>query len=256
MNGNLTIDSAGIIDVSVKGLKGGANGSIFGNKGETYDNQENIVAGTDNDLELGSGGSYGGKGSWSWADNQIKTLVNQPYGLLEDPIWLGAGGSGLPGGNGGGKIYINAVQVILNGTLKANGQDGTEGGGGSGGSVKIEVGTLSGTGLIQSKGGSAGHGAPACCILSGAGSGGRITIYYDELSLPEENIQAFGGEKIGDISTSGAAGTIYLKKTSDTNGKLLLNNGNIPTNQETPLSFSNLKYLKFIKNHQFSQRGN
>ena len=126
INGILNINSGGEINTNGKGLKGGGNNSAFGNKGETYDNLGNIISGTDNYFELGSGGAYGGQSAWVWFGNQIRTLENEPYGLLENPIWLGAGGSGIPGGNGGGKIHITATQIVLEGNILANGLDGSQ----------------------------------------------------------------------------------------------------------------------------------
>jgi hypothetical protein len=90
-----------------------------------------------------------------------------------DPGSGGAGDSGSLGGAGGGYISIRASgAVTINGIITANGSNGvSNAGGGSGGGVFIQCGSLLGNGTIQANGrnSSGGNG--------GGGSGGRIAIY-------------------------------------------------------------------------------
>ncbi len=82
------------------------------------------------------------------------------------------------GGAGGGAIRITATgSVVVNGKISANGLDGqasgaTSGGGGAGGSVWIEADSLSGSGLIEARGGSAAD----VQYQGGGGGGGRVVV--------------------------------------------------------------------------------
>ena len=85
----------------------------------------------------------------------------------------GGGGSGYTGGaggDGGGAILLYAEEIIINGAIKVNGDNGGRGpdngvyssgggGGGSGGSIKLSSCTLTaGSGaVIQAKGGNGGQ---------------------------------------------------------------------------------------------------
>jgi hypothetical protein len=105
------------------------------------------------------------------------------------------------------------------------------GGGGSGGAIWIDAGSLVGTGgQISAKGGASASG--------GAGGGGRIAVYYDTLSLSTENIRAGGGMSGAGASAklNGGAGTVYLQSRSAVSGDLILDNGGVVTDQSTPLS--------------------
>lgn len=78
-----------------------------------------------------------------------------------------------------------------------------EGGGGAGGSIWLDVGSLAGSGMISANGaGSDQH---------GAGGGGRIAIYYATNAFTG-NVRAYGGTP-GDWTNhkTGGAGTIYWK---------------------------------------------
>ena len=113
----------------------------------------------------------------------------------------------LLGGQGGGAIHLNVSGTfILNGTLSADGANGEAGnyfgntgaaGGGSGGAVWIQAGTLSGNGLIHANGGSS--------EFAGGGAGGRITFDYTTSSF-SGTAQAYGG---AGVTQSGGPGTIY-----------------------------------------------
>ena len=189
----LEIDSTSSIDVSERGypVESGPGGAIF----------------------YRAGGSYGGRGA-----NENGGVENT-YGDFAQPNEPGSGG-GEPGGydhggSGGGMVHIHATTLIVNGTIKANGQDGygtggTSGGGGSGGAIYIEVGSISGTGTISTNGGGA-------TLWGGGGGGGRVAIYYTNASGYDfDQVTAYGG--IGDAGqANGAPGTVYLQQGTPAN---------------------------------------
>ncbi|MEK7369085.1 MAG: hypothetical protein AABZ62_05415, partial [Planctomycetota bacterium] len=77
----------------------------------------------------------------------------------------------------------------------------------------------------------------------GSGGGGRITIYYDILSLPVANVIASGG-KSAYFTTydnrypqyNGGAGTAYLKNKAAQYGDLIINNNGISTYSTTTIA--------------------
>lgn len=75
--------------------------------------------------------------------------------------------------------------------------------GGSGGSVLITTHILEGGGTIAANGGT---GSTYSTFLGGSGSGGRIAVYFDDMSSYLGAISAFGGS----TDPMGGPGTIYL----------------------------------------------
>ena len=83
-------------------------------------------------------------------------------------------------------------------------------------------------GAIRANGGSA---APD----SGGGSGGRIAISYDAMTLLDTNVLAMGGSAGSPSSDRpGAAGTVYLKNNAQAYGDLIIDNGGLWTTVATP----------------------
>ena len=123
--------------------------------------------------QTGGGGGHGGYGGASLSNalggNVISDLVTQPTSPGNRG---GAGFQNLAGGNGGG-----AFELAVNGTLRVDGKISADGvvstglnsGGGSGGSVWLSVGTLSGTGTISANGGAGNN-------VGGGGGGGRVAV--------------------------------------------------------------------------------
>lgn len=130
---------------------------------------------------------------------------------------------GYAGGNGGGAIRIVTQNLAINGSLTSDGVIGAGGGAGSGsgGSIWITTTSLSGSGLISAVGGPA---ASAGCT-AGAGAGGRIAVYYDTYTF-NGTLTAVGGLNPSGTGYGGGAGTIYMKSTTQINGKLYVRNGN------------------------------
>jgi len=164
--------------------------------------------------QRGMGGSYGGKGG--------KNATSSIYGSLTQPTDLGSGGGGnpegvacfySPAGTGGGSIILKInKEMILEGNISADGQDGHSSpcwgcgavAGGSGGSVYITTENLKGSGTIKTNGGNSYMGA-------GAGGGGRIAIYGDRINF-SGIIESIGGQNQNYSNYSGQEGTIYFSQ--------------------------------------------
>jgi hypothetical protein len=170
-----------------------------------------------------SGGSYGGRGGDYFG------VSGATYGDALRPVEAGSGGiSGAPT-RGGGRIQLTADELLLNGTLCANG--GSGGGdytsGGSGGGILLQVATVAGNGIVQANGGEPfSTGSQG----GGAGGGGRIALYCDDDSaFAPQAIEAGGGYR----NVVGGAGTIYLERTG-TPGLLRLDNREHATSEAIP----------------------
>ena len=158
----LEIDATSSIDVTAKGYPGNGRGDNNSSRGRTIGNATGSSRG---------GGSYGGRGG---------DLSNGVYGDYRDPNHLGSGGGGNnSGGAGGGLVRITADTLVVDGAVRANGGLGGAGigsssGNGSGGGVRIDTRILSGDGVISAEGGEESS--------RQGGGGGRIAIYYQDIS--------------------------------------------------------------------------
>lgn len=147
-----------------------------------------------------AGGSYGGQGGCAGPD--------KPYGSLFTPSHLGSGGGGNLGGAGGGFVEVNVGRNIhVDGNFKTYGEDaqGSNSGGGSGGSILIKAFNFSGHGVLDASGG---DGMGTGC----GGSGGRIAAHIGFQNNFGGLYLAHGGK--GGSSTNhtlsdGGPGTIY-----------------------------------------------
>ena len=157
-----------------------------------------------------SAGSYGGLGG------TYLGTTNPVFGSEHQPVDFGVGGNGDNGKtHGGGAIKIIADQLILNGIINADGEQFNtfwySQGGGSGGSVFLDVGTLTGTGLIQTNGGSG-----FTFAGGGGGGGGRIAVHYNSTDFDlVNNIINVGGVCKPLFGEQGQPGTIYTKLKSE-----------------------------------------
>lgn len=185
VTGILFVDSTGSIDVSRKGYLSGL---------------------TDGNLPVptalgSSGGSLGGRGG---GRNGVSP---ETYGDPLDPDEPGGGGPIFPrepaGTAGGGVIRIHAGTLLLNGSVVADGLSRwPQGGSGAGGSIFLDVDTLSGTGRASACGGYSWSG--------GTGGGGRIAVYYRNLDgFDPTRIQAAGNNTAPD-GVTGQPGTVHL----------------------------------------------
>lgn len=198
LTGDLTVESGASIDATGRGF--GPN--------VTYPNE--VGVGTDGGgSHLGMGGN--GRGS--------------TYGSVYFPAESGAGGgSSSRGRRGGGVVYLEAVNVRIDGDILANGEPSGDfyARGAAGGSIWIDAaGIVSGSGSVQA-GGSTSNGGQY-----GSGGGGAIAIYHHGLSSTlANNVYTYGG----DNHRRGGAGSIYLHGPTSVYGDLQVDNSTIAGN--------------------------
>ena len=179
------------------------------------------------------------------------------YGNPLQPFELGASGSYTDGTwrstAGGGRLKLKVLGTLsVDGSIKADGQDLSSPNpfymGGSGGSVHIESSSLTGTGTISANGANT-NGSTANCA---GGGGGRMAIYYDQLggvfassATLFSKLQVYGGLcSTSVVANNGAAGTLFLKASTQSFGDLVINNNGIVTStySTTPLNVPALSY--------------
>ncbi|MFA6028047.1 MAG: DUF2341 domain-containing protein [Patescibacteria group bacterium] len=210
---------AGAIDVSSKGYISGY-GTGKGTNGNTS-----------------GGGGYGGTGGDGYSG-----AGGSSYGSVTAPVDLGCGGGtyccGDSRGGGAARLTVEG-EATISGHIHADGGNHTSlGAGGSGGSIYLSVGTLSGAGTVTV------NGATGNSNAYGDGGGGRIAIYYDTDNSSSITKQAYGGNYGGTSTHFGGAGTIYIKdNTAVTDTVIIDNNSKDSTGQvgdfyigKTPLS--------------------
>jgi len=209
---NVEVKVGGAINVNGRGYGGNAGPGNGGEAGSPL---------------TGAGAGYGGLGGMS----STNAIGGAAYGLFEQPTDLGSGGgvgyAGV-GGAGGGAIKIVAGGVIIiNGSVSADGADGTNSrsGGGSGGSVWVTAQNLVGSGTVTAHGGA---GEP---VHGGGGGGGRIAIQCDA-NYFTGTMAAHGG--LG--AKNGGAGTVFTKLTTQNRLLVVDNGGRSGTN--TPVAVS------------------
>lgn len=158
----------------------------------------------------GSGAGHGGHGG----DGDAQATEGPYYGVALEPTQKGSGGgrgysARVAGGNGGGVIDLAVHgEVLHDGVIRANGNNGAVGssrggGGGAGGSVRMKTHLLGGNGSFQALGGAGGN----TTYRGGGGGGGRIAVYSDErtLTAPQNSSVAGGAGHQG-----GQAGTLVF----------------------------------------------
>ncbi len=225
------VDETSSIDVSARGYRGG---NRDGNP-----RCEGLTLGALPGATSSAAGAYGGFGAA--ADG----TTNPPYGQPGQAVHLGSGGGcgpyGRDGGNGGGRISIEASDsVVVHGRVAADGglaDPDYQPGGGSGGSISIRTSMLRGAGTITANGAGPELG----------GGGGRIAIRYDSLGQPGDdlaglrNVTAFGGRG---SRARGSAGTVLVQRTDQVYGDLYVDDG---MNGETSGVWTPLTTLGFGK---------
>ena len=214
-------------------------GSSISADGKGYGSDSGPGAGQSGSGQFSSGGGGGGYGGSGGASNG---QGGSTYGSVTEPVDLGSGGGNaagvLPGGAGGG-----AIRLVVQGTLKvdgnitANGTSGSgggsgAGGGGSAGSIYLTVAVFEGNGSISSNGGNSGSGDGGH-RYGGGGGGGRIAIYCQGNTFTGI-IQANGG--IG--ANNGQNGTVALFDTSTND--LTIYNGFDFRSSEGPFVFNDV----------------
>ena len=179
------------------------NGGQINTNGRGYAQNQGPGRGGSSSSRSGGGG-YGGRGG-----DASSTAGGSVYGSKSQPAEIGSGG-GKPtsnsgtGGKGGGSVKLAiSGDVVNNGAITANGENGlVYGSGGSGGSVWIEANNISGEGLIEADGGDGTTQQSPPPV--GAGGGGRIALYYQDRN------QLSTTTRRGELSANEAQnGTIY-----------------------------------------------
>lgn len=151
--------------------------------------------------DVGAGAGYGGTGGV----NQRGVAGGLAYGSLEEPLLAGsaggrASGESIAGGPGGGLVWVEADQILVNGLISANGQTlGSLGGGGSGGGIYLSARRFSGTGRLEANGGAGG----ANNGWASGGGGGRIAVWRVNTDVCTTSVTGGPGW------TAGSVGTVY-----------------------------------------------
>ena len=161
-----------------------------------------IIANTANfenpvSVSSGRGGSYGGYGGGAMNELAI-------YGDLAIANDYGSNGGGdvRYRGGAGGVVHIVAKEFINDGTVAANGGDGTAGaGGGSGGSVFVTTSAIRGYGVFMARGGKA-------TSFGNGGGGGRVSIHVTE---SKSNFHGSYDVSGGDGRLKGSPGTVLIR---------------------------------------------
>ena len=162
--------------------------------------------------------SYGGVGGISGS-----LSGRHCWGSIREPMDLG--GAGSNGNNdsykAGGAIYLEvAGELVVNGTISVLSKSGANYYNGTGGSIYLKVGSLSGSGTIDASAGK---------VTSSAGAGGgRVSIRQStatSFSAFTGTIKAYGALVAG--SGYAGCGTIYLEHAGDAYGEgtLLIDTG-------------------------------
>ena len=205
-------------------------------------------SGTESLSEIG-GAAHGGVGGGS-------LYAGVAYNSLYRPVLAGSRGTYIydpadpdngtkKGGRGGGRIHIRVgSQLILDGTISADGETATSnGGGGSGGSVLVETYDIEGYGEISSKGGNG-------YSIRGAGSGGRVAVLCQSLILFDGDYVVYGGKGSTDTLSAGG-GIVYLKdrRSGVDYQRLLLDNNNLPHDKYATIKEAEMDYHYFDEVH-------
>lgn len=211
--------------------------------GDPPDKTSGVPTGT-----YGDGGGHGGRGASCYVKKgqaQEDSWGGDTYAWpnLKTPDSYGSKGGSTSvekdyGGGGGGVVWLFAEEIVMNGTVLADGGDGgTKGGGGSGGSIYLKAATMQGGGKISACGGNG---------LSGGG-GGRVSI--DVFSRHDDtHFFVNGGRSSGCLDNAGAAGTLYEEVPKS----ITVNNNNLSTQTDTVFldpPYEPLWTNVFIKNH-------
>ena len=224
--GLLSLDATSAIDIAGKGYLGGrqgGNGSLSGQGGGG--------APAGGALAGGSHGGLGGHAGQTAAAGEVPAA----YGDFEAPAEPGGGGSAsddpaTAGGSGGGLALITADDLLLDGRIDASGagadRPGFAGpaGAGAGGSVRIDVRVLRGSGVVAADGGPAQRGAST----PGGGGGGRIAVTAADRSGFTGRLSARGGGLLPDLDrreSQGGAGTVHVIDLPAEMGDLTADNG-------------------------------
>ncbi|ODS22433.1 hypothetical protein AB835_14200 [Candidatus Endobugula sertula] len=153
------------------------------------------------------------------------------YGRYEHARFAGSGGHSILSGysRGGGIVELIANELVLYGSIEANGAGGllTSDTAGAGGSIHIEVESFRGSsGSLEASGGD----VLSYASDSPAGAGGRISVYATTNSYTG-SYQTSSGEH----GIAAGAGTVYLQDASTPDGHLMIDNHGVASSGSTPI---------------------
>ncbi len=211
---DISIESGGVIDVTGKGFAGGINsGSGNGPGGGSF------IYG------VGVGAGHGGEGTANNPDGTSAGAGGEAYCNASNPQTLGSGGSsgyfdtgtGRPGGNGGGLVWLSATnEITLSGDIYADGENGSYdlyvgdvvfesiSGAGAGGGVKLTAPIIGGHGEIFVRGGNNGVDPDPVPSEYGGGAGGCVFINYTSSnSVVSSSVYVAGGGLSAGVAQSG-----------------------------------------------------
>lgn len=246
VNGDLTIDAGGSIDFSnfgsqgadalatdasgkpnschdastracaggdyAAGISGGGGGGFGGGGGGAAGWGSR---GVNDGLRGGGGGGYFGQGG-SAGNNGTDNLSG--FNLTQDLYGVVGGGGAtnfeatkVRGGTGGGAAYIEANNIVINGAVISDGEDGSVSvatGGGAGTIVVVAKETIRGAGRLSARGGD----GQLFADSGGAGGGGLISVRYaiSKQGAWETNSTVTGGVAGMQSQVSGGAGKLDI----------------------------------------------
>jgi len=230
--GNLLITSNAWLTTGTSAVGGGAgqltltvtgNALIQAGGGMVADALGNSQSGIGRSTQVSpygcSGGGHGGYGAGAYTNAVGGGL---PYDATAAPVSTGSAGGGIQpystGGAGGGYINLRVTGTLqLDGSITANGANGSGlgGGGGSGGGIVLNLATFNGAGSVTANGGTGAN------IYGGGGGGGRIAVSSTTQNFTG-SITAYGGGG----ANIGGAGTVYTKTNLQGTAQLVVDNAN------------------------------
>lgn len=199
---DLIVESGSQVDVTGRGLPRGGPG-----------------------WQSGLGASHGGL-STSGGTGVEQGATGPVFGSFVRPRSFGSGNFRSVGG---GAVALSCGGLAeFEGSLRADGLNGSSGHGAAGGSIFVEADTLRWTGRISA------HGTDAANGITTAGGGGRIALVARKSLEGDTIVQALGGR--GSSATSAAAaGTVFLREGTQ-RGTLIIDNGGRSSPAYTPLT--------------------
>ena len=166
---------------------------------------------------------YGGIGGIEQGTSHLSNRIC--WGSVREPTDLGGAGTTTAGATPGGAIYLEVTgALVVDGSITSDGANAGSYYSGTGGSVYLKVGSISGvkTATITANGGA--------ISSSAGGGGGRISIRQsasNSFSAYAGTIKAYGSRVVAAGNKMAGCGTIYLEHSGDVvnEGTLVVDNG-------------------------------
>jgi hypothetical protein len=223
VSGDVTVQSGGSINANLDLLSantmtvasgGSISANLLGYQPVMANNGAGPGGGTVGNWLPAAGGSHGAMGASGRNEHGVRTEPSAgAYGSSTEPTTLGSAGGDFisatslarPAAGGGAIKIVVASTLAVNGSISANGGNGTfahpqAGGGGAGGSVWIQTASISGSGSITANGGNGGNSGAG--RYAGGGSGGRIALVSSNKFLG--SITVNGGSSVYAAALAGS----------------------------------------------------